>query len=267
MMFSHSKATPTNRQPKKAGIVDAGGLPINHNVFATTSTDLENNDSFMRHIDCQSSSIVISIKPTLIDQLSNKRLLPVPAPEERLKLGPNDTSLIDDDDDLVDYFVPPAKSSKSADNNEACTSSRSDGLMWDVKEHQVPTLPAFYPLEQSSVIVPKASPSTLATRITNVLQARSITASYDESNAKVDCISRAQVEFRVRMYRGRGKYQNDTIVEVQRLYGFDLSYIQDVYAILDAAKGDQICHVEEYGTVIAKSMPMRPSLQSFARSA
>ena len=39
---------------------------------------------------------------------------------------------------------------------------------------------------------------------------------------------------------------------LQRLYGFDLSYIQDVYAILDAAKEAQTCH-KEYGAVIAKS--------------
>ena len=46
------------------------------------------------------------------------------------------------------------------------------------------------------------------------------------------------------MYRGRDEYQNGIIVEVQRLHGFDLSYIQDVYAILDAAAEAQTPHEE-----------------------
>ena len=73
------------------------------------------------------------------------------------------------------------------------------------------------------------------------------------------------------MYRGTDEYHDGIIVEVQRLYGFDLSYIQDdVYSILDAARESQTCH-EESGTItVAKSasnIPRRPSLQSFARPA
>lgn len=79
----------------------------------------------------------------------------------------------------------------------------------------------------------------MAAQITTALQARSIDATFDGQNAKVDCVSKTGVEFRIRLYRGRDKYSHGIIAEVQRRMGFDVSYAQDVFAILDAAEGKQ----------------------------
>eukprot|EP01083_Nonionella_stella_P131042 397854_1 len=107
---------------------------------------------------------------------------------------------------------------------------------WDVRDHNVPNLPSFYPLDQAAAFVPQASPPILATRIVSALKSRSISVTYDVKNVKVDCVSKSDVHFRVRLYRGRGEYNHGIIVEVQRREGFDISYAQDVYAILDAAE-------------------------------
>ena len=87
------------------------------------------------------------------------------------------------------------------------------------------------------MFAPQATAPILAARVPAALQARSIVSNFDAKNAKVDCVSKAHVEFRVRLYRGRGEYSHGLIVEVQRRMGFDLSYSQDVFAILDAAEG------------------------------
>ena len=107
-------------------------------------------------------------------------------------------------------------------------------------EHNLPTLPSFYPLERSPVFVSQASASIFALRITTVLTSRSIPVTYDTHTTKVDCISKAGVEFCIRLYHRRGEYKHGIIVEVQRRTGFDLSYAQYAYIILDAVKGKSV---------------------------
>ena len=238
----------TNNIPNKV----PAGLPINNTNTATTAADIEIGDHvmIMRRVECRPSSpppiskrpsislgfkrIILSPSPSSIDKTLK---IPLLKPEGPLNVGPNTTSLIDDDNDLVDYF-PPAKRPRIVFRDDVCASS---SILWKIQEHQVPTIPAFYPLEQSSVFVPNVLASTLATCITNVLQARSIAASYDELNAKVDCISKAQVEFRIRMYRVRDEYHDSIIVEVQRLYGFDFGYSRCVRHFR-CARESQTCH-------------------------
>merc|ERR1719253_2093323 len=109
---------------------------------------------------------------------------------------------------------------------------------WDVRERHVRALPSFYPLEKSSVVV-RAAAGVIAARIVSVLKSRGVAASYDAPNAKADCVSADAVEFRVRLYRARGEGAG-LVVEVQRRDGFALSYIQDVFAILDAVQGKEL---------------------------
>lgn len=101
----------------------------------------------------------------------------------------------------------------------------------------VPTLPEFYPLERTAVFVPKVSAAEVASRVTNILRERSIEATYDDASAKAKCVTADNVDFRVRMYRGRNQYSHGIIVEVQRRFGFSLNFHNDTIAILDAAEG------------------------------
>eukprot|EP00980_Cylindrotheca_fusiformis_P004460 scaffold953_cov141-Cylindrotheca_fusiformis.AAC.4 len=101
----------------------------------------------------------------------------------------------------------------------------------------VPTLPEFHPLERTAVFVANAAPEALASRIASVLRELSIEASYDNAKAKVRCVSQEGVDFRIRLYRGRGEFRYGIIVEVQRRFGGGLNFHNETKAILDAAEG------------------------------
>mmetsp|Transcript_37967 Transcript_37967/g.68372 ORF Transcript_37967/g.68372 Transcript_37967/m.68372 type:complete len:457 (-) Transcript_37967:23-1393(-) len=234
-MSSPSKPIADNGATK-GSMFTKEGLPLDHTRFGTavTTTDVCDGGP-ARRIDCRPPQLISapSIRPS-------KRASPDARRTKSLSEASLCRSLIDDDDDeLIDYFGSTSAplTSPAAPTTVNVMSSSSH---WNVHEHNVHTLPSFYPLEKSAVFVPHASAPILASRIAAVLQARSIAASYDAVNAKVDCVSMFLVEFRIRLYRGRGETNHGIIVEVQRRAGFDLSYTQDVYAILDAAEGKNV---------------------------
>lgn len=220
------------------------GLPRNPSpCFGTTlaTTDVGDGGPSRRiDIDCRPTQLISA--PSIH---SSKTLSSSVWPSSSLTAGPVHGSLMDDDDDdMMDYFgssgsksVPLTSPSLPATTTTTSNDILSSFSRWNVRDHNVPNLPSFYPLEKSAVFVPHASAPILSARIANVLQVRSIAASYDAQTAKVDCVSKYQVEFRIRLYRGRAEYNHGIIVEVQRRAGFDLSYTNDANAILDAAEG------------------------------
>lgn len=105
------------------------------------------------------------------------------------------------------------------------------------KLETVPTLPEYHPLERTAVFVPNASPLDVSMRISNVLRERSIEALYENEKAKAKCTTAEGVDFRVRLYRGRGRFDHGIIVEVQRRFGTSITFYHDTKAILDAAEG------------------------------
>lgn len=105
------------------------------------------------------------------------------------------------------------------------------------KLHTVPVLPEFHVLERSAAFVPRSEPSEVASRISDILRERSIEAQYETGKAKVKCTTTEGVDFRIRLYRGRGRYNHGIIVEVQRRFGMSLGFHSDSQAILDGARG------------------------------
>lgn len=100
-----------------------------------------------------------------------------------------------------------------------------------------PTLPEFHPLERTAVFVPSTDASIVSGRISDVLRDRSIEASFDDTKGRARCVSADGVDFRVRLYRGRGQYNHGIIVEVQRRFGTSINFHSDTKAILDSAEG------------------------------
>lgn len=117
------------------------------------------------------------------------------------------------------------------------TAAGKSGALWDIQDKDVHTLPEFHPLETTAVFVPNSFAPDVAGRVSDVLRTRSIAATFDNSKAKVSCISEDGVDFRIRLYRGKGKFSHGIIVEVQRRFGFSMSFHVDTVAILDAAEG------------------------------
>jgi len=225
------------------------GLPLNRAGFrAPPSGNITVGDGGPARrvcvVDCGPPQLIHSsiTRPSSKIPLPSESALSSPPlrAEKSLTLGPCHGSLTDDDDELelIDYFS--TSGSASIHPAAAPTPVSRDGVSsshWNVREQDVPTLPSFYPLEKSAVLVPHASAPAVASRIADVLRARSITSSYHGENAKVDCISESNVEFRIVLYRPRGEeLGHGLVVEVQRRFGFDVSYIQDVFAILDSAE-------------------------------
>lgn len=103
----------------------------------------------------------------------------------------------------------------------------------------IPTLAEYHRVERTAVLVDYAAdnPSQVTSRISDVLRDRSIEAEYDNDKAKVKCMTPDGVDFRIRLYRGRGQYSHGIIVEVQRRFGTSINFLAETRAILDAAQG------------------------------
>lgn len=105
------------------------------------------------------------------------------------------------------------------------------------KLSSVPVLPKYHPIEQTAVFVPHTPASEVSLRISDVLRERSIEACFDDAKAKASCVTADGVDFRVRLYNGRGEFGHGIIVEVQRRFGTSTTFYHDTKAILDAAEG------------------------------
>ena len=218
------------------------GLPLDR-VGTLPSTNIDNGDCG----PARRIGAMVCMPPQLvrssITRPSSKRPLPSESPliraSKSLKVGPCNFSLIDDEEDeLIDYFGTNASSSHAAATLVSHTGTSSSH--WKIRERDVPALPSFYPLERTAEFIHHASAPNVASRIADALLARSIKSSFDALHAKADCVSESNVEFRIRLYRPRGEnLDHGLIVEVQRRCGFDMSYLLDVFAILDSAKGNE----------------------------
>jgi len=118
--------------------------------------------------------------------------------------------------------------------------SDSKATQFSWKLSFIPVLPEFHPLERTAAFVPNIMPVQIASRISNVLRERSIEAQYENGKAKVKCTTAEGVDFRIRLYRGRGRYNHGIIVEVQRRFGTSFVFHNDTQAILNGAKGKAI---------------------------
>jgi len=228
----------TRTKPRRRHTLE--GLPLDAGAFLRPTAADAADPGPARRIDCRvlPPPLVAARPPSAAPKASSPGDDDaLPTPPAALRPGPAVGSLIDDDDDddIVDYFgggVTGGPAVLPADDDVA----RPRSSPWDVRERHVRPVPSFHPLERSRVVVAGAAAGVVAARVAAALQARGTAAAYDAPRAKVDCVSADGVEFRVRLYRGRA----GLVVEVQRRAGFALRYMQDVYAILDAAAGKDL---------------------------
>lgn len=171
---------------------------------------------------------------------------------------PLNVSLVDDDDigeettrrvggftpmaqpAVFDFTAPPSLAPPSFATVQTVLTktapARAPQHGWTLNE--APTLPEFHPLERTAVFCPHSNSSTISQRVSNVLSELSIQAEFKGNEA--DCLTQDNVEFSVFLYRGKKQYSHGIIVEVQRIYGNSMNFINDTRTILDAAE----CSVE-----------------------
>lgn len=181
------------------------------------------------------------------------------------EINPMNPNMIDDDDDdgpsrriasnfnpsnlaMMEPNMPSFTNGPSFGNNSMMQSAvqakqaaalavppPSARYVWKLKE--IPTLPDLLPLERSAVFVENVTTQEVAKRISEILHSRSIEATYNDEKAKVKCVTEDGVEFRVRLYRGRGNFSHGIIAEVQRRFGASSNFQCEINAILDAVQG------------------------------
>ena len=133
---------------------------------------------------------------------------------------------------LIQMHNPPSQQEKVK------SLSLSTVAAWNISEEEVPTLPERHPMDQSAIFVPRADVLQVAHRICNAMERCSAkVVGYDNSKAKASCVSSDGVDFRVRLYRGKGEFSHGIIVDIQRREGFSPSYHFDVIGILDTVEG------------------------------
>eukprot|EP00574_Skeletonema_japonicum_P008229 CAMPEP_0201714478 /NCGR_PEP_ID=MMETSP0593-20130828/945_1 /ASSEMBLY_ACC=CAM_ASM_000672 /TAXON_ID=267983 /ORGANISM="Skeletonema japonicum, Strain CCMP2506" /LENGTH=455 /DNA_ID=CAMNT_0048203763 /DNA_START=161 /DNA_END=1528 /DNA_ORIENTATION=+ len=217
------------------------GLPIDHTRFGTSRTTASVAEGPMRRVSVgnvaqsfyapsKKSNFAALAKPPItsgkpVSMEDDAAYAPTQLSPKRSGAGGrrHRSSLLDEEE--YDFSSEPATQRP-----------KWSSLLYDVSV--LPILPSVnHPLEKTSVTVNGVPPSLIATRIQGALQRQSITASHLSPN-KVQCISSAHVEFCIFLYRqNKSSGQDEIIVEVQRRDGFDVSYMTDVNAILDAASG------------------------------
>lgn len=159
-------------------------------------------------------------------------------------------------------FIGTTKPSRPSHVVEQPKKTAKRGI-WQLRE--IPTLPELYDLEQTAVFVPHSYPEDVSARISEVLRERSIEATYDDEAAKAKCLTADGVDFRVRLFRGKGSYHHGVIVEVQRRYGTSNIFYEDIKAILDAAE-DKVAPPPPSLSQSTSALPLPPGMDSVGDS-
>jgi len=131
--------------------------------------------------------------------------------------------------DDMDPYAP------KIDIRKADIKKASDG--WNISDDSLRCVPEHFVLERTAKFVNHCPASVVASRICNCLRNRSIEAIFDCIKAKAKCFSQNFVEFRVRLFAGKGEYGDGVIVEVQRRSGSAVYFRDECHAIFDAAEG------------------------------
>lgn len=189
----------------------------------------------LRHARELFSSLISSLAPSRRQSSAGfteqeTRYTTIGADPNTIVAGPTRKSLLDDDDDkILSYFSNP--------DTRSC--AQVDPNYWIANNSSVPVQPSFFPILNSSILIPNGSAQLISERIKDVLRSRSIVAVYDSIGAKADCTTKNNVSFRIRLYCSR-EDTDSIIVEIQRREGFHFMYQQDVTAIFDAAEGNTV---------------------------
>ena len=136
------------------------------------------------------------------------------------------------------------------------------GSRWQIDD--LPPHPNDYPVERTSRIICGVDVDIVSSRLSKCLQARSIETKFAESEAHVVlCRNRNFVKFYIRLFSAPD--ENGVLVELQRLWGDCMSFMQDCRALLDASEGIPKKAITREEPSLVLSMPI--SEMSFFKTA
>lgn len=108
---------------------------------------------------------------------------------------------------------------------------------WKVPDN-LPSVPEHWVLERTSRFVEHTKSSVVAQRVARCLQQRSVSSVFNGPKAKAKCITDELVEFRIRLFSGKGNYSHGTVIEVQKRSGSSMLFKEECNAVLNAAEGE-----------------------------
>jgi len=207
----------SSSQPSKPSM-DRFGLPLSKNEAAPVSSSTSNS----------------------FGELSNNRSIGM--------LGPNPTSLTFGGSPYSGRsvtgspFAAPLLKSSSIEISfpKRLREKSSYSSNWKISPGMLECKPPHYQLDPQSRMVTKSNANDIAARVSDCLRRRSIAAKFSTDKAKAKCVTSEGVEFRIRLFAGKGKFVGGVIVEVQRRSGWKSSYQQDCFAILESAECDVV---------------------------
>jgi hypothetical protein len=108
---------------------------------------------------------------------------------------------------------------------------------WYVDQSVLPSRPNDYPLERTSRVIKGTDADVVSSRLSRCLQSRSIETKFSESEVNVaECRNTNFVRFYIRLYSA--EEGSGVLVEMQRLCGDCVSFMNDCRALLDASEGN-----------------------------
>ena len=103
---------------------------------------------------------------------------------------------------------------------DASTDQSNFGLPshWVWQLRMVPAVPMYHPLESNVLRIVHIPLDTITERISTFMRLHSITCSYHDEAARVDCLTEQLCKFVVQLWQGKDQV-NEILVEVQRRHG------------------------------------------------
>jgi hypothetical protein len=112
-----------------------------------------------------------------------------------------------------------------------------ESALWNILDGGLSCVPEHFVLERTSTFVGHCRASVISARISDCLRKRSIESHFNSAKAKAKCFTQQFVEFRIRLFSGKGEFTHGVIVEVQRRSGSAIYFRDEYLAIFDAAEG------------------------------
>merc|ERR1712048_252692 len=131
------------------------------------------------------------------------------------------------------------------------SSSKKSGV-WNVRHVSLTCVPKYVKVARTHIFVSNTDAPIISERLSDCLRKLSVHASFNDDRAMAECESHDSIKFVIQLYCGRGNFATGVIVEIQRMHGCCMRFMQYCKSILQAAK-----NVSEMARgKIAKTMPI-----------
>jgi len=132
---------------------------------------------------------------------------------------------------------------------------------WKVRHQSLTCVPKHVKVARTHVFLNNTDAGIVTKRISNCLQELSIHASFNDDQATAECESPDSIKFIIQLYRGRDNFANGVIVEIQRMHGCSMRFMQCCRSILQVSENVEVARNKAPRLPLSKmnlAQPRRP---------